>query len=87
MLVDTPPKLRHMVPAAKLRFYRFILYTLTDQGVVDTYRIILQNILFWHYRLLVRAARDVSAGGRQAFRAVTGFFLARPPVQPGSRGD
>jgi glycosyltransferase involved in cell wall biosynthesis len=52
LLEDTPPKLRHMVPAAKQRFFRFVLHNLTEQGPTDTYGVLLYNMIFATCRLL-----------------------------------
>jgi glycosyltransferase involved in cell wall biosynthesis len=52
LLVDTPPKLRHMLPAAERRYFRFLLHNLTAQGVTDTWGVLLYNMSFAAYRLL-----------------------------------
>ena len=52
LLADTPPKLRHMLPAAERRYFRALLHNLTEQGVTDTWSVLLYNMSFAAYRLL-----------------------------------
>jgi glycosyltransferase involved in cell wall biosynthesis len=55
MLLDTPPKLRHMLPAAERRFFRALLHNLTEQGATDTWGVLLYNLCFAAWRLLNKA--------------------------------
>jgi glycosyltransferase involved in cell wall biosynthesis len=52
LLADTPPKLRHMLPAAQRRYFRYVLHNLTEQGVTDTYGVLLYDMGFAAYRIL-----------------------------------
>jgi hypothetical protein len=52
LLADTPPKLRHMLPAAERRYFRVLLHNLTAQGVTDTWSVLFYNMSFAAYRIL-----------------------------------
>jgi glycosyltransferase involved in cell wall biosynthesis len=67
LLADTPPKLRHMLPAAERRFFRFVLHNLTEQGTTDTYGMLFYTMLFAAYRILNRTTGGLS---RKLFRGV-----------------
>jgi glycosyltransferase involved in cell wall biosynthesis len=67
LLEDTPPKLRHMLPAAEQRFFRFLLHNLTEQGATDTYGVLFYNMFFAAYRLLNKMTGGVS---RKLYRGV-----------------
>jgi glycosyltransferase involved in cell wall biosynthesis len=67
MLVDTPPRLHHMMPAAKRRFFRRSLHNLTEDGVIDTYPVLSYNLFFAVYRLLNKITGGVS---RKLYRGV-----------------
>jgi len=59
LLIDTPPKLQHMMPAAKRRYFRFVLHNLTAQGDLDRYDELAYNLGFSAYRMLNKAACGV----------------------------
>jgi glycosyltransferase involved in cell wall biosynthesis len=67
LLADTPPKLRHMLPAAERRFFRFVLHNLTEQGATDTYGALFYTMFFAAYRILNRMTGGLS---RKLFRGV-----------------
>jgi glycosyltransferase involved in cell wall biosynthesis len=69
LLNDTPPKLRHMLPAAEQRFFRFLLHNLTEQGVTDSYGILLYNMAFAAYRLLNKITGGLP---RKLYRGIRG---------------
>ena len=52
LLTDTPPKLRHMLPAAERRYFRALLHNLTEQGATDTWSVLFYNMFFAAYRIL-----------------------------------
>jgi hypothetical protein len=67
LLADTPPRLRHMLPAAERRFFRFLLHNLTEQGVTDTYGVLFYNMFFAAYRILNKMTGGVS---RKVYRGI-----------------
>jgi glycosyltransferase involved in cell wall biosynthesis len=69
LLNDTPAKLRHMLPAAEQRFFRFLLHNLTEQGATDTYGVLLYNMLFAAYRLLNKMTGGLP---RKLYRGIRG---------------
>ena len=76
LLVDTPPKLRHMLPAAERRFFRTLLHNLTEQGATDTWGVLVYNFAFAAWRILNKAtgglSRKLYRGVRWAVRQVLG---------------
>ena len=60
MLVDTPPKLRHMLPAAQRRHFRSLLHNLTEQGATDTWGVLFYNLSFAAWRILNKATGGLS---------------------------
>ena len=60
MLADTPPKLRHMLPAAERTFFRTVLHNLTEQGATDTWGVLFYNLSFAAWRLLNKATGGLS---------------------------
>jgi hypothetical protein len=77
LLNDTPPKLRHMFPAAQQRFFRVVLHNLTEQGATDTYGVLLYNMGFTAYRLVNKLTGGLP---RKLYRAVRGAGGARQGV-------
>ena len=69
LLNDTPPKLRHMLPAAQQRFFRFLLHNLTEQGATDTWGVLVYNMFFAAYRLLNKMTGGLP---RKLYRGVRG---------------
>jgi glycosyltransferase involved in cell wall biosynthesis len=67
LLLDTPQKLRHMLPGAEQRFFRFLLHNLTEQGATDTWGILSYNLFFAAYRLLNKMTGGLS---RKLYRGV-----------------
>jgi glycosyltransferase involved in cell wall biosynthesis len=67
MLVDTPPRLHHMMPEAKQRFFRRTLHNLTEVGAIDTYSVLLYNMFFSAYRLLNKMTGGLS---RKLYRGI-----------------
>ena len=67
MLVDTPPQLRHMLPAAERRFFRFLLHNLTEQGATDTWGVLFYNLSFAAWRIVNKATGGLS---RKLYRGV-----------------
>jgi glycosyltransferase involved in cell wall biosynthesis len=69
LLDDTPPKLRHMLPAAQQRFFRFLLHNLTEQGPTDTWGVLVYNMFFAAYRLSNKLTGGLP---RRLYRGVRG---------------
>lgn len=67
LLIDTPPRLRHMLPAAEQRFFRVLLHNLTEQGATDTYGVLFYNMFFAAYRILNKMTGGLS---RKLYRGV-----------------
>jgi glycosyltransferase involved in cell wall biosynthesis len=67
LIADTPPKLRHMLPAAERRFFRFLLHNLTEQGATDTFDVLFYNLSFAAYRILNKVTGGLS---RKLYRGV-----------------
>jgi glycosyltransferase involved in cell wall biosynthesis len=74
LLLDTPAKLRHMLPAAKRRFFRVLLHNLTEQGVLDDHGTHLYHAGFAIYRILDRITGGLS---RKLYRGVRAMIGAR----------
>jgi glycosyltransferase involved in cell wall biosynthesis len=74
LLVDTPPHLHHILPAVQRRYFRLLLHTLTRKGSLDTYPVLLYNMLFSAYRILNKLTagvpRKIYRAGRVAVRVV-----------------
>ncbi len=68
LLVDTPPKLRHMLPAAERQFFRALLHNLTEQGAADTWGVLLYNMSFALWRILNKLTGGLS---RKLYRGVS----------------
>ncbi len=77
LLLDTPPKLRHMLPAAEQRFFRFLLHNLTEQGATDTWGVLLYNMLFAAYRLLNKMTGGLPRKLYRGVRGAAGHVLRR----------
>jgi glycosyltransferase involved in cell wall biosynthesis len=69
LLADTPPKLRHMLPAAERRYFRYVLHNLTAQGATDTWGVLLYNMSFAAYRILNKLAGGLP---RKLYRGLRG---------------
>jgi glycosyltransferase involved in cell wall biosynthesis len=80
LLLDTPPKLRHMLPAAEQRFFRFLLHNLTEQGATDTWGVLLYNMLFAAYRLLNKMTGGLPRKLYRGVRGAAGHVLRRQGV-------
>jgi hypothetical protein len=74
LLIDTPPKLRHMMPAAKRRYFRFVLHNLTAQGDLDRYDELAYNFGFSAYRMLNKATGGVP---RRLYHGIRGLGRAQ----------
>jgi glycosyltransferase involved in cell wall biosynthesis len=76
LVADTPPKLRHMLPAAERRFFRFLLHNLTEQGAADTWGVLFYNMAFAGWRILNKLtgglSRKLYRGVRRSVRHVLG---------------
>ncbi len=77
LLLDTPAKLRHMLPAAEQRFFRFLLHNLTEQGATDTYGVLVYNMLFAAYRLLNKLMGGLPRKLYRGVRGAAGHVLRR----------
>jgi glycosyltransferase involved in cell wall biosynthesis len=77
LLDDTPPKLRHMLPTAQQRFFRFLLHNLTEQGATDTWGVLLYNMLFAAYRLLNKMTGGLPRKLYRGVREAAGHVLRR----------
>lgn len=69
LLADTPPKLRHMLPAAERRYFRFVLHNLTAQGATDTWNVLFYNMSFSAYRILNKLTGGIP---RKLYRGLRG---------------
>ena len=69
LLVDTPPKLRHMLPAAERRYFRYLLHNLTAQGATDTWSVLFYNMSFAAYRILNKLTAGLP---RKLYRGLRG---------------
>ncbi len=81
LLVDTPPELRHMLPLAKRRFFWQLSGNLTQQGILDTYRILGHNIVFSACRILTKSVGGLAAVARRVLRATSSSFRSKRPPQ------
>jgi glycosyltransferase involved in cell wall biosynthesis len=60
LLLDTPPRLQHMLAAAKRRYYRMLLHNLTAQGLLDSVADLAYGVSFSAYRLLSKGTGGAS---------------------------
>lgn len=77
MLIDTPARLHHMMPAAKRRFFRRTLHNLTEDGATDTYPVLSYNLFFATYRLLNKLTGGLSRRLYRGARRAVGLVLRR----------
>jgi glycosyltransferase involved in cell wall biosynthesis len=77
LLIDTPLKLRHMLPRAKRRFARLLLHNLTEQGVLDGHATHLYHVGFACYRMLGKLTGGLSGKLYRRLRDLLGA-RARP---------
>jgi glycosyltransferase involved in cell wall biosynthesis len=74
LLRDTPVKLHHMMPAAKQRYFRFLLHNLTEQGAIDRYDVLFYNLFFSVYRV----ANRITGGASRKLYRVARAWAKRP---------
>jgi len=77
LLADTPPKLRHMLPAAQRRYFRVLLHNLTEQGVTDTWGVLFYNMFFAAYRLLNKMTGGLPRRIYRSLRGTAGQAMRR----------
>jgi glycosyltransferase involved in cell wall biosynthesis len=84
LLNDTPPKLRHMLPAAQQRFFRAVLHNLTAQGATDTWGVLLYNLGFAAYRLLNKVTGGLPRRLYRGVRAAAGHVVRGARARQGA---
>src|SRR5262249_43758699 len=77
LLAATPPKLRHMLPAAQRRYFRVLLHNLTEQGVTDTWGVLFYNMFFAAYRLLNKMTGGLPRRIYRSLRGAAGQGMRR----------
>jgi glycosyltransferase involved in cell wall biosynthesis len=87
LLVDTPAKLRHMMPAAKRRYFRILLHNLTAQGALDGTGTHLYQIGFAVYRIMSKATGGLSGRLFRGLRAVVTRDRAKASAPQRPVGD
>jgi len=81
LLIDTPPRLRHMLPAAKKRFFWALLDGFKGQGIIRTDRLLAYCLLTWAKQVASATTLVVAKLGR-GIRGIQGLFHDKPPARP-----